>query len=990
VEVERMRGARAAVPTVLALALLCLALAAFAPTAAAQESGTYSFEQGDQCIDVDPIVDENQTVEEFYDYRNPYTTPQGDSYSSYGTVPYQEDNTSILMIYEGAEGTSLVVVHEKYHEDDSGTNGSSVTFTVTGISPGDGWAVEDDNYNGQDDEFYHNDSYSEMNWVYADSRTDGGAYRGLGDDFEVDIQPQFNEDANKRFDGSYGGQIHDWKVVTATDDGFERVPFNSLEQNVTITPGHCEAAPPTANLTVDDTNPEVGVTNVTLDASGSDAEAGISEYRWDLTGDGSADRVTGEPVIDHVFEETGERDVTVTVVDEYGQTDSESVTVTVEDTTAPTARLDAPAEGTTGETLGFSGAESDDNHRIHSYEWSFGDGANAAGETVDYSYDEAGTYEVRLRVTDESGNEDTTTATVEISEPGGPTAVLDAPDSTTTGESVTLDASDSETGENTTYGWYVDGGHVATTADPTYQTAFSEAGTHDVRVEVTDENGTDSASTAIDVDDGLTARIEASVTTVETGEEIPFDGTNSSGDIVYYYWEFGDGTRAGNGTVTHAYDEPGEYEVELVVEDSESRTASDNVTVSVQEPADDVDEDDDGDSGGTTGGGSGWTGGGGDWSGSGSSDNDGPLSSDESSDEPDVEVEGDVAVVTAADVDAGDPVAVDIPSDSDGFQPVVLESVELRTVEDVEDLTVELESDERAVPGRFADTTTAVPSATADLESVTYEFSVDRELLRAAGVTEENLTAYASDSEWEAIETETESDGDRINVTATVEGDAPVAVGAEGPVLYVTDLRTDGAVRNSTVDVEATVRNTGTEAGERNLTLTAGETVTEVPVRLNASEERTVETNVTVPADGAVDVRAGAIRHDLAVIAADELAVRPAKIEPGETVTVEATIRNRGTASDEREVRLVLADRAVETQRVSVEPGEYAQVTFEQRVQSPGNYEVSVGDARGTVRAEGDADGNAPIATEDGAGFGALTALAAVVAGLLALRRRTD
>jgi len=325
------RGRLPAASTVVVLAVLCLGLLAFAPTAGAQESTGYVVEQGEQCIDVDPVVDESRTVEEFYDYSN-------DTYVSQGTLAYQEDNTSLLILYEGAQGTSLVVVHERYHDPyEEGTNGSSATFTVTGIDPGDGWAVEDDNYEGQDDEFYHGDTSSEMNWVWGQGRTDGGAYRGLDGDFEVGIDPAFNEAANKRYDNvdEYAGQVEEWKVVSESDGETRTVALNSLSESVTISPGQCDTTPVEAALDVSETEPQVGETTVTLDASGTSGD--VEEYRWDLTGDGATDRTSTDAVIEHVFEEPGERDVTVTAVTADGRSDAAAETVTPRDTTPPTS-----------------------------------------------------------------------------------------------------------------------------------------------------------------------------------------------------------------------------------------------------------------------------------------------------------------------------------------------------------------------------------------------------------------------------------------------------------------------------------------------------------------------------------------------------------------------------------------------------------------------------------------------------------------------------
>jgi len=59
------------------------------------------------------------------------------------------------------------------------------------------------------------------------------------------------------------------------------------------------------------------------------------------------------------------------------------------------------------------------------------------------------------------------------------------------------------------------------------------------------------------------------------GEEISFDASSSSdpnGDIVYFTWNFGDGTSATGSHATHAYVSDGNYPFELIVSDTTFRT----------------------------------------------------------------------------------------------------------------------------------------------------------------------------------------------------------------------------------------------------------------------------------------------------------------------------------------------------------------------------------------------------------------------------------
>ncbi|AXR79481.1 Subtilisin-like serine protease [Natrarchaeobaculum sulfurireducens] len=124
-------------------------------------------------------------------------------------------------------------------------------------------------------------------------------------------------------------------AVTATIDPPEEGPYvdRTYRTNVTVDEPRSvtveiETEPPEASL---ETNREwmLEGTPVTLDAGASDVQAGAEEYRWDLTGDGSTDEVTPQPVLRHE-PEPGTTEVTVTVVDEAGATDDASATVRVD------------------------------------------------------------------------------------------------------------------------------------------------------------------------------------------------------------------------------------------------------------------------------------------------------------------------------------------------------------------------------------------------------------------------------------------------------------------------------------------------------------------------------------------------------------------------------------------------------------------------------------------------------------------------------------
>ncbi|MFC3959465.1 right-handed parallel beta-helix repeat-containing protein [Halovivax cerinus] len=173
---------------------------------------------------------------------------------------------------------------------------------------------------------------------------------------------------------------------------------------------------------------------------------------------------------------------------------------------APTAAFDyAPSSPVAGDTVTFDASGSaDPDGSITTYEWDVdGDGSyekSGASPTVDHSYPSDGTYDVTLRVTDDDGNTDTVSKTVTVAAQEPPTATFTiAPTTPNPTETVTFDASAASdpNGTITTYEWDVDGdgNYERAGASPTIDHAYASAGTYDVTLRVTDDDGATNATT---------------------------------------------------------------------------------------------------------------------------------------------------------------------------------------------------------------------------------------------------------------------------------------------------------------------------------------------------------------------------------------------------------------------------------------------------------------------------------------------------------------
>lgn len=278
-------------------------------------------------------------------------------------------------------------------------------------------------------------------------------------------------------------------TLTVTDD---EGAADTFSDTITVSSN----APPAANFTYSPTNPDTGET-VSFDASSSsDSDGSISTYEWDFDGDGTTD-ATGETT-STTYADDGNYDVTLTVTDDDGATDSETKTVNVQN--RPPA-VDLTANRTTvetGEAIEFDASgSSDPDGSIATYYWDFdGDGTNettTSTPTVDHSYSDDGTYSATVTVEDNDGATNATSISITVQNRPPTANFIDS----CIGLNCTFDASSSTDPDGTVdqYEWNFDDGTTTTTTDPVVNHEFASAGTYDVTLSVTDDDGATNTTT---------------------------------------------------------------------------------------------------------------------------------------------------------------------------------------------------------------------------------------------------------------------------------------------------------------------------------------------------------------------------------------------------------------------------------------------------------------------------------------------------------------
>jgi len=310
---------------------------------------------------------------------------------------------------------------------------------------------------------------------------------------------------------SSGG--YDVSLTVADNGGNTDMMVKTIEVGPAPTGGVSHGfRPPIADFiyTPEDPRPAAPVF---FDGSASiDPDGEIVTYEWDFDGDGKAD-ATGKTA-SYAFSSLGGHDVGLTVADNNGNTDM--MVKTIEVGPAPTGGVShgfrppiadftyAPEEPAVGEPVLFDGsASSDSDGEIVSYTWDFdGDGeADAAVQTASYTFSTSGSYDVSLTVTDDGGNADTITYTVEVGGDQGsasPGTFLPplagfaySPEAPHAGEPVEFNGMSSLDfdGEIVSYAWdFEDDGTVDATG-PIVLHAFPSSGNYDVRLTVTDDDG---------------------------------------------------------------------------------------------------------------------------------------------------------------------------------------------------------------------------------------------------------------------------------------------------------------------------------------------------------------------------------------------------------------------------------------------------------------------------------------------------------------------
>lgn len=333
--------------------------------------------------------------------------------------------------------------------------------------------------------------------------------------------------------------------------------------------------PPAAAFDWTPADPVAGDQVAFTDASTDDGT--IVSWAWDL-GDGNT---SAEQDPTHAFADAGTYPVCLTVTDEDGADDTTCVDLTVApgpDTDPPVADFTWTPLGSPALTAEFVDNSTDPDGTIEAWAWDFGDGS--PGETVPdptHTFPDEGLHTVCLTVTDDAGAKGTRCRDVGFGgSPPDAAFALDPADPVAGDPVAFTDRSTDADGSVVAWTWDLGDGATADGRDASH--TYGSKGTYAVCLTATDDDGlADTACRDVAVR-GARPRAAFSVSGdgggFLAGEAVAFldDSTDPDGEVVAWFWDFGDGATATEAEPTHVFAAAGTYTVTLAVTDDDGQS----------------------------------------------------------------------------------------------------------------------------------------------------------------------------------------------------------------------------------------------------------------------------------------------------------------------------------------------------------------------------------------------------------------------------------
>lgn len=415
---------------------------------------------------------------------------------------------------------------------------------------------------------------------------------GYLDRYEWDL------DNDKEFDDAEGEK---------TEKTFDKIGRYKVSLRVTSTTGEYDVEEkeiivqqqenPAAVISIVDEPEEfeIGVSYVFKADNSTSPNGKIESYEWEFSDTGE---ISDTKTVSHVFSAPGTYEITLKVKDELEEIGEQVMTIVIsapEGTPEPVISIQPELpenavylEGTVPFTVAFDARQStDSDNNIVDYNWDFNnDGkSDAYGEQVTYVFREEGTFTVVLSVIDADDNKGMENLVVKVVSQG---IIADLKADKIEGNiplTVNFDAGGStyQDGQITSYQWNFGDGTSPKISAAKISHKFTSIGTFTATVTVIGSDNT-KASKSLTITVREIPLAACFVSVFEQGKaplETTFDPGCSTGTIINYFWDFGDGSTSTSAKPTHIFEEAGEYKVVLEASDAENTVDQAELTITV-------------------------------------------------------------------------------------------------------------------------------------------------------------------------------------------------------------------------------------------------------------------------------------------------------------------------------------------------------------------------------------------------------------------------